>query len=159
MDDKQKFAADIALSKFSLDDASEKQSSLYNYWADLLAEAKSEKAAAYDELKTVKAQKVLFYRKNPLNGDKVTEGSIEAMVDADLEMIHTKTVLRQKTREVDELEGRVRAFEHKKEAITNLRHLYIQGYWSTPAGRSRTDDMTDEMRDQLNEKRQTGDNT
>ena len=143
------FKSDIRLDRFELEVEAERQSTIYQYWSDILANAKRDKDTASNELEQLKAEKALHYRLNSKemknnDGDtitlKVTEPTVAAMVDTDPDIIAKKEELAQLKYRVSKLEGRLTALDHKKRMIDNLRHLYISGYYSKPGNIDNTGD-------------------
>ncbi len=149
------FEVDVKINKYKLEDENEKQPSLYQYWSELLAQAKSEKDAAEDNLDLVLARRELSIRDDAAEAnEKVTEAIIKARVEKDDRVQTAKTKLREAKSNVYDLEAAVKALEHRKESLSNLTQLWGKGYYAKPDGgpRSAGDDVAGDIRKDLNKK-------
>jgi len=147
------FKDDVRVDKFNLHIDCEEHPSNYLYWAEQLAEAKSELDNAKDKLKLIEAEQEEFYRISPKGGRKITEGSIKAIIETDEKVIEAKKELREAHKDVHILSAAVSALEHKKTQLTNLKDLWIKGYYADPEGqRTSTDQKENDLRNGLNKK-------
>lgn len=130
------FADDIKINKFKLDDVCEKHPGLYHYYADKLAEAKSDLNDAEDKLKLIQAEQELFIRNNwdDKNG-KQTEAGVKAVLETDGKVQNQKEIVRNLQREVNTYTASVIAMDHKKAELDNLVRLLIAGFYSVPNGK------------------------
>ena len=139
---------DLKLNRFALDKEAERQADMYLYWSMELAEAKSERDKAKTRLGIISGERELEIRNNPGYDGKITEGVIKALVMSDKTIEEAQNILDLGNKNVNSLEGVVRALDHKKSQIDNLTRLSIAGYYSTP----KQDNEAIEARKQLNKK-------
>ena len=128
----ENFKDDVALNRFQLDVESEKQPSLMQHYAELLAEAKALRDEAKNKLDFVIASRDLYYRANPMEGIKPTEVSIASMVTTDDDVVHAKNREQQARERVYFLESAVATIEDRKSELRNLTSLWIGGYYALP---------------------------
>lgn len=153
------FARDIKINRFKMAEECEEHSSLYQYYADLLADAKTEVDAKKDKLGIVEAKRELDIRKNdpPKGIPKVTDNVAKALVQADTDVVKQKEKLREAKSELYHLEAAVTSLEHRKRQLDNLVQLLIAGYYSAPKTERKpntkeTDRASAKVRDRLNKK-------
>lgn len=151
-EEKRIIQKDTKVNRFQLEIECEEASSVYQYWSDELADAEKERNLCDTQLKKLHGEKTLYYRKKPLNEDKVTEGSIRAMVESDEEYVKKSNELTQLQYLVNKLKGNVNALDKKTTHLTNLQKLSISGYYSNPIGngQSSTDKASEQANSNLN---------
>lgn len=117
---------DLELDLKDLQSSVAKQSSLYDYWGSKAADARAERDTAVNKLDHMTAQVELEIRKNAAAaGEKLTEAKVSAMVENDPELNALKAVVVEKNRELQRLETKVRALDHKKTMIECAVRLTI----------------------------------
>lgn len=151
------FAKDVKINRFKLAEECEQHSSLYQYYADLLAEAKADIDGEKDRLNIVEAERELVIRADPPATSKVTEASIKAMIQSDENVIKQKEDLRMVKIGLYQLEAAVTALEHRKRMLDNLVQLLIAGYYSAPKTERKADtrvadETSKDVRNKLNKK-------
>jgi hypothetical protein len=129
------FEVDVKVNKYKLDEENEKQASLYNYWASLLADAKTEKDDAEDALTLVKAKADADVRQTAAdNSEKVTEAVVQGRVLDSPKVQKAQQRVRDAKSQVYHLEAAVKALEHRKSSLDNLTVLWTKSYYATPDG-------------------------
>jgi hypothetical protein len=152
------FAEDIQINKYKLEEECERHSGMYFYWAQKLADAKSELNRAEDKLKLTNADRELFLRSH-WNDDKygkMTEGGVKAVLECDSKVIEQKATVNKAQEEVNSLNAAVSALEHRKSELDNLVTLLVKGFYSAPNGGKRegvNESASRELRGNLNEGR------
>jgi len=142
-----KYEDDVAIDSDNLDHEWESQPLLYEDYSGMLAEAQRDRDNVKDELDTLKANVELDYRSgrrkryDPDTGKplpvKETEGVIRSLVESDEEVIAKVQELVEAKYRVNQLDGAVEAFSHRKKALERLVDLIIFGYHGEPkSGRS-----------------------
>jgi hypothetical protein len=145
------FQADVNIDRYALDKECEEHSSKYLYWSQILANKKHELDKAKNKLHLIESTANLNYRKNPPEGVKITESTIQALLDTDAGVTKVKDELTDIGHELSVISSVVNALEHKRSELNNLVQLQISGYYSGIKTDS-TDDKADKVREQLNEK-------
>jgi len=151
--EKHDFAADVTINRFKLEEECAKQPSLYHYWAEKLADAKSAVDAAYNNVKLVTAQREMYHRQLAANAQvKTTEATIAATVETDEQVQEAKSLYQQAQSTQYHLEAGVKALDHRKSELDNLTQLWIKSYYSRPDGGKGSvgDDVSNEIRKNLN---------
>ena len=143
---------DVRINKYKLDEECARQSTLYLYYSDLLAEAKADEDAADDALDKILGTVEMKLRDNPPDGVKVTDSTIKALVAKDDEVDKAKEKLRKAKKWKYRIEGIVNSMGHKKSELDNLVVLWSKGYYMSDAGTPRTggDSASDRLRGNLN---------
>lgn len=154
------FAKDVKINRFKLPQECAEHSSLYQYYADLLAEAKADADGEKDRLNIVEAERELDIRKNPPESPKITEAVIKALVQSDKKVIKQKEGLRQVREGLYHLEVAATSLEHRKRMLDNLVQLLIAGYYSAPKTERKpnteeTDKASAGVRSRLNKNKKT----
>lgn len=117
---------DLELDLKDLAPAVARQSSLYDYYGQLAADARADRDTAVNKLDRRTAEVELEIRKAATAaGEKLTEAKVSAMVDADPELNSLKADVVEKNRELQHLETKVRALDHKKTMIECAVRLSI----------------------------------
>ena len=131
------FSDDIKINKYKLEEECEKQASIYFYWAEKLALAKTLLDETIDKSKLIAAQTEMAIRKN-WDSDylkkygKQTENGIKAVLE--IEMQEAKQNIRDAQSEVNILQASVNALEHRKYELDNLTTLLVKGFYAAPNG-------------------------
>jgi hypothetical protein len=126
------FVDDIRLIPTKLDQESQKQAETFYYWSEQLAGVEKEKDKQENRLKLRRAEIALQLRAKPPEGVKITEGTIEALLDSNLELNELKNALIEITHTANSMRAGVRALEQKKSMIENLSRLWLSGYFADP---------------------------
>lgn len=110
------------------------QPELYRDWAKMLAEAKKELRELENEEKVVEAKASKAVRRNPSKYDieKGTEPEIKAAITLHPKVLAIKQKIIDAHYTVDQLEGMVKALDHRKKALENEVILHGQSYYATP---------------------------
>ena len=128
----RELSEDVKISRFHLEKACEDQADIYHHWAGECAELRATRDRADNRLKLRKAEVSLALRRNPPEGVKVTESSIDALVTADPEIQELEDALVVANKSLSVAEGAVRAMDHRKAGLDNLVRLYLAGYYQDP---------------------------
>jgi len=155
--EKRVFSEDVTINKYKLEIECERQASMYFYWADKLADAKTSLNEADDQLKLVTAKTDLDVRKNwnESKYGKQTENSIKAVLETHEDILNAKENCRNAQEEVNSLIAAVSAMDHRKAQLDNLTQLLIKGFYAAPNGGKRegvTEQTSREVRSKLNKK-------
>lgn len=131
------FSDDIKINKYKLEEECEKQASIYFYWAEKLAEAKTRLDEAVDKSKLISAQSEMAIRKNwddkySNKYGKQTENGIKAVLEIEMEV--SRQNIRDAQSEVNILQASVNALEHRKYELDNLTTLLVKGFYAAPNG-------------------------
>lgn len=126
------FRNDVKLDRFNLEVEAERQPSLFQYWSEQLADAKSERDRMDNRLKTRSAEIELEIRRCPPPDIKLTESVVAAYIQSNVELEGMRAELLAQQKHVAHLEGAVRAFEQKKSMIEVQMRLWAAGYYSNP---------------------------
>jgi hypothetical protein len=131
------FSDDIKINKYKLEEECEKQASIYFYWAEKLALAKTLLDEAIDKSKLIAAQTEMAIRKNwddeyLAKYGKSTENSIKSVLE--IKMEESRQNIRDAQSEVNILQASVNALEHRKYELDNLTTLLVKGFYAAPNG-------------------------
>ena len=142
--------ADIRINRYKLDEECERQSTLFLFYSNLLADAKIAEDAAEDHLDEILSKTELRIRNDPPNG-KMTESSVKALVASDESVLKAKEQLRKEKAERYKFDGIVSSFGHKKSELDNLTIQWSKGYYMSDAGIPKTgnDLASDDLRHHL----------
>jgi len=143
------FSQDIKVNRFKLEEENEIQPALYDYYAKQYAEVQTSKDEKEDREELILAQKALYYRKNPLEGVKPTDASIEAMVIVDDDVQQSKEELRKSKAACYTLKGCMGALDSRKASLDNLTVLYSKNYYQNRVTGG-TEEGSDAMNESLN---------
>ena len=157
------FEQDLKINKYKLDDECERHSSLYFYYADLLADAKTEKDEEEGKLKFMQAEEEMDLRKNPpLDKEtgkllKVTDAVAKAYLGSHPKIRKQQEKLNKVKEDIYHLEATVNSVEHRRSKLNNLVQLYQSGYFSKPDGYkkdNKNDSMQKDLRKNLGKRRE-----
>jgi hypothetical protein len=114
-----------------------RSASIYFYWAEKLAEAKTRLDEAIDKSKLIAAQTEMEIRKNwdekyLANYGKSTENSIKSVLE--IKMEESRQNIRDAQSEVNILQASVNSLEHRKYELDNLTTLLVKGFYAAPNG-------------------------
>lgn len=148
------FSNDIKINKYKLDDECEQHSSMYHYWSDALADAKTDLDRLKEQKEVIVAERDQYLRKNwdESRWGKQTEPAIKAKLMTDEKVAKIREDFLDAQANVYTLQSAVSSFEHRKSMLDNLVTLFVRQYYSGPNGKREgmTDQMGDEVRDNLN---------
>lgn len=149
------FSADVELDRNQLELCAEEQPTTYLFYAQRLADAKAERDRLQERYDLKKARKESDLRASPPKDFKITEGSVNAEMLKDEELIEERAALQSVNSDIYHLEAGVKALEHRKSALDNLVVLWSKGYYSSPDGgpRSAGDSFRRDMGRNLNRSR------
>ena len=127
---------DIKVSKYRLDSECEMSASIYDYYAELEADAKTAQNTAEDDLKALEGERELFYRdeKNFPENLKFTEAAVKALLAQDEVLRRQRALVVACKHRARKLDGVVRSLEHKKNSLDNLTVLWSKAYYAQPDG-------------------------
>ncbi len=128
-------ASDIRIDKSQLDVEWEKQPIRMMEAAEMLAKAEKELTEAKIACELVEAQVSLKVRRKPekyLNGAKLTEAVVDAIIASHEEVIAARTKKTEAAYQVDLLKAVVSALHQKKAALQDLVTLHSMSYFSAP---------------------------
>lgn len=148
---------DTKIDRLALEQECERHPSLYHFWSEEYAQAKSEVEVLQNKLSGLRASLMLRFRKKPPEGVKITESVIVSLVDDDEAVQDLENEIIEAKHIRDKLQSAVNALEHRKKMLDNLCSLWVHGYYSEPKAtrrpRSSVDDKDDAARAGLNKKR------
>lgn len=145
------FQADVEIDRLALDKEAEELPSIYLYWSEKSADQK----ACVDDLKDQGSQIIADVELEIREGaeKKPTEAEIKSRVETDPRVIQWKRDFNRAQRDLATYVGVVRAMEHKKSQLENLRHLWIAGYYSDPSRPGKSEALADATRKGLNRRK------
>lgn len=148
---------DVKINRYKLEEAAEEQSFLYYHYSELLNDARRVSDEKKLQLKKTLASIELRYRSGDLEigeGVKLTEGSINAAVETNPDVIEAKRELMEADTAVNRAQSAEEAIRMRKSMVQNLVQLYTMQYYSSPSGKKAlSDDMAEDYRDKINHKR------
>lgn len=124
------FGTDVKINRFKLDEECEVQPSLYHYYAEEYAQARSARDAAKDKLDLVLGEREIHIRRNPPDDMKVTEGVVGALLIQDQEVQTAKETYRVAQAKVDLLYAVTTSLDHRKAELDNLVTIWTKDYYS-----------------------------
>lgn len=137
------YETDVSIDKQSLESECEVQPSVFYYYADQLADAKSNLETVRNALEATKARRELHWRRNPPLDIKATESVYTAMLEDDKEVQDAKDAVQVANTKVGVLYAAVNALEQRKGCLDNLVRLSVTNYYNSS-------DVSDISRDRLN---------
>jgi uncharacterized protein (DUF2342 family) len=140
-------ANDLAIDQNHLEDESSYQMSLYANYAPSYVRARSERDRLRNLLDFTKAEVALDIRRNPPMDIKITEPTIEALVESNAAVQRVKEELRLASETLFTQESLMTGIDQRNSQLGNLVSLYTRGYYT---GKSKGADFRDEMRQGLN---------
>lgn len=155
------FSDDLPINKYDLPEECAKHASKYFYWAQKLADAKSELNEKEDILKLRYSQIDLSIRDDwdEAKNGKMTEGKVKANIEDAKQYIAAKVAVSECQRSVNSLSASVSAMEHRRSELDNLTKLLIGGFYAAPNGgrKEGANEMAQrEIRGKLNKKKKDG---
>lgn len=149
---------DLELDRSDLIGEAARQASLYGYYADQAVKARINRDTAVNRLTQRSAELNLQLRKTAAdNGVKVTEGTIQAQLDSDPELIELKADVVRTNANYITLDSMLRALDHKKSMIEIVSRLTLSEKYATAKANDSTlqggaygDASADAVRDYLN---------
>lgn len=142
------FTKDVTINRFKLEEECEAQPSVYYFYAEAYAVARSKRDAAKDKLDLVLGQREIHIRRNPPDDMKVTESVVSALLVQDTGVLTAKEAYRLAQSEVDMLYAATSSLEHRKAELDNLVSMWTKEYYSGV----KKDDASASMRTALNKK-------
>lgn len=150
---------DLELDHSDLIGEAARQASLYGYYADQAVKARAARDSAVNRLTQRSAELNLQFRKDAADkGIKVTEGTIQAQLDSDPELVDLKAEVVRTNSDYITLDSMLKALDHKKSMIEIVSRLtlsekYAAAKASDPSlqGGAYGDSGADAMRDYLNQ--------
>ena len=143
---------DVSINRYKLEEECSRQSTLYLYYSDLLADAKAAEDDADDALDKTLGVVEMKLRDDPPEGVKVTDATIKALVAKHEDVDKAKEKLRKAKKWRYRIDGIVNSMGHKKSELDNMVVLWSRGYYMTDAGspKSGGDAAGDAVRGSLN---------
>lgn len=149
---------DLVLDRNDLIGEAARQASLYGYYADQAVQARSERDKAVNCLTQRAAELNLQFRKDAADkGTKVTEGTIQAYLDSDPELVELKADVVRTNADYLTLDNMLRALDHKKSMIEIVSRLTLSEKYAAKQsedaayqGGSYPDEAASAARDYLN---------
>lgn len=148
----EEISADLELDRMNLELETQKQGTLFQKWATLLADAKAEKGRADNALKLEMARLAQVFRGSKLEttGKFPTNDAVTELVDQHPAIQTARELVVTTSREVSVLEGVVRGMEHKKSSIDNLCYLATSSYYQASISTGDPQAHVEAGRDHLN---------
>ncbi|HUW45663.1 MAG TPA: hypothetical protein VMW50_07695 [Dehalococcoidia bacterium] len=126
---------DVKINKFKLPDECEQHASIYLYWAEHLANAKSDLNDAKKRADFIASETGLSIRTHWQDDDgKLTNDAVNAKVDNNEKVINSRDKLQTLERRINILSAVVSAMDHRKSELNNLTSLVLGGFYATPHG-------------------------
>lgn len=145
------FERDVKINRFKLEEESEKQPSIYFYYANELAELKKKKDSLENKLNLLLSETELSIRDNPPVETKITESLIKSLVEKDQYVHHMKKKLVDVKGDIYVYTALVTALEQRNSQLKVLKDLFIANYF-TVDDQKRTFEGSDNVRKKLNKK-------
>ena len=151
---KRDFRDDVKIDRFSLEKEAAKLPSLYLYWSEILSETRENRDKLKIKYEAERGNRYLNLKEDEINnGKKPTEAWLASVLDQNKELMSIREEINSLSKEIGIIGAAVTALEIKKSQIENLRYLYLSGYYSAPeTKKSKTDEILNEMRNELNTK-------
>lgn len=135
---------DLGINKYQLDLEAVSLPGIYFRYSDAVREANEAVSEKKDALEAILAERSIGIREECANnGTKVTEGTIQAMVNSDSQVLAAKKELRDALAIHGRLKVAVSALETKRNEIDNLVKLYCNDYYANKGGSSGSDFKSD----------------
>lgn len=148
---------DIRVNRFQLEIAAEEFSEKYRYWSDWQAEVKSERDRLKTKLKSLKAEKGLYYKdpENPLPGGMEakgnrTDGLVTLAIDADPDVQSMEEELNGTQSLLNDLDSAVSCMDKAHDDIKILKELFCNQYYRKRTGYA--EEASDAVTKALNKK-------
>jgi hypothetical protein len=141
-------AQDVKVNQYKLDEENAISGELRNTWGERHAEVLATVDALEAKFDLTKAQKVLFYSNNPLEGIKPTGDNVKAMVEVDPEVQEAQDALLRARGKKYVLDSFMKDLDHRKSGVDNLVQLYTRRYYDTK--QTNGDCVSDAINDGLN---------
>jgi len=142
---------DVKINRFKLEEESEKQPSLYFYYANELAELKGKKDKMENKLNLILAEVELSIREKPPEKIKITESVIKSLVEKNKKVIEIKKRLAEIKEEIYVYSAVVSALEQRNSQLKVLKDLFLANYFTVDNDK-RTFQGSQEARKRLNKK-------
>lgn len=126
----ESFSDDVKVDKYALDEEMEMNPSLLDQYGTKYAEARAEQDRLEVQIKYLSAKKALEFRKNPPSDVKVTDSTIEALVNSDEELNNLKNDLNDAKEDVYTYYSALESLRDKGLRLHDLMELYKTGYYS-----------------------------
>ena len=148
----------LRINRLRLDQEVERQPELYAEVAEAAVMARSEQDQVKNQLEQAEAEIDLEVRQEAADaGDKVTEKSLQAKVQADGRLSKLRDALLKKKYQAESLEQLREAYRQRGYMLRELSALYIAGYFQSATTRKAGSDLkerrADDVAAKLTEKR------
>lgn len=130
MFDEKTVMENLEIDQFNLDDEVRKQPALYFYYAEQLANANDELARAKEALDIAESNADARIRNSPT---KITEAYVKSQIVQDADVQKATEMLLDATKTRNLLDAAVKAFDQRRESLTNLVRLHATSYFAEPA--------------------------
>lgn len=144
------FSKILEINKLQLDKEWQELPSYYAYYSEELNKKRAEKDKLLQQINVLRAEKDLYYRRNPPYDVKITESVVQSLIECDSDISTRKEKLQELDAQIALLYTAVNSIEMKKTALEYLTKLYLSGYYGT---KNMTDLIGDEIRENLNKGR------
>lgn len=129
------FRQDVKLDKYNLAEEAEIQAALVQFWTEKLSDAMAAKDAADAELDLTEATVNLNYRRNPIDGFKVTEEVVKNWTLTHEDVVKARQKYLDACDEVNVLKSAVDSIRAKGDMIKVEKDLFIAGYFADKSGK------------------------
>ena len=151
------FSNEVKVNKYQLPEESADHAGLYHYWANALADAKSDLDDAVDKLKYCLAKTEMDIRDDwdKYSDSKLTEKGVATTLEISNTVTKARDYVRECQRNVHTLIAAESAMRHRKDMIDNLTQLLIKGFYAAPDGGKKegyTEQTGSDVRSTLNKK-------
>jgi len=126
----ENFADDVRINRMKLDEECEIQPSLYHFYAEEYAIARSFRDAAKDKLDFVLGEREIYIRRNPPDDIKTTEAVYTALLVQDSDVLAAKDEYRNHMAKVDVLYAAVTSLDHRRSELDNLVTIWTKDYYN-----------------------------
>ena len=124
------YADDIRIDKYALDEEMEMNPTLLDKFGVKYADARARQDKLEVQVKYLSAKKALEFRKNPPPDVKVTDSTIEALVNSDEELLKLKEELNEAREDSYTFYASLETLRDKGLRLHDLMELYKTGYYS-----------------------------
>jgi uncharacterized protein (DUF3084 family) len=125
---------EVKLDQFKLDVEASKNPSYLAYYGEEAADARAERDKLSLDSKRIRAERELYYRRNPPDDIKVTEGVIASLVETDAQVQALEDKYLKAKEETAQLEAALDAFRDKSDMIKCLTTQFQTGYFAVAQG-------------------------
>ena len=121
---------DVKIDKFNLMDENAIQPMMYEYYAEVYNDLKTQKAKVEAQLELVVSQKKLQYKRNPPDDIKITDSTLDALVTMDADVQEVKQKLLQVVAELNVASTAFFSIAQRTSSLDNMTKLANGTYYT-----------------------------